>query len=292
MKKLILPIILLVGLSITAYMYLSRPAKTTQSVQISELITDASDVNKIVLSDGQNGEIHLSKKKGEWVITAPFEYKASQASVKKMLEAIAEVQLANVISENPEKFTKFQVADEGMKVSLFKDEELLRAFFPGKNSRDYSQSYYRLDGTQDVLIGTAVPGYLFNPDPNKWRDRNILGFDETSIDSIQLQSGKNLFLFTPDSTNWMVFKNAKPFDIESKKQSALIQKLKKFTCVGFADSVDMSQKENEVTLRIFDKSGLSEFELFQIHDESYIKRGKNSPIFKIAESDYKRFVLE
>jgi hypothetical protein len=125
------------------------------------------------------------------------DYPADSASIQTLLEKLKGMTKSELISQNPEKQSVFEVdSAKGMFVDVFDEKGAsMGAFRIGKNGPDYTSTFVRPLGSNDVYsVGGSIK-YAFFTDKNRWRDKSIIKFDKNLVDKIVLnKQGGNTFV--------------------------------------------------------------------------------------------------
>ncbi len=117
------------------------------------------------------------EKKSE---TNPLDnYPADSASVETVLEKLSIMKKDELISQNPEKQTVFEVdSTKGTKVEVWDNrDKLIGSFIIGKSGPDWSSHYVRTLGSDNVYSVSGSIKYSFFTDENRWRDKTVMKFD-------------------------------------------------------------------------------------------------------------------
>jgi len=123
----------------------------------------------------------ISRERGGWFITEPYQYRALNESVESLIDKFLEMTFNGVISTRKEKHGDFGVDDEyGTKVVIKfnKRDDVILIF--GKRASDRVHVYVRQAHEDTVYLGTSVNSSDLRPNPSHWEDKRIvpLLFDE------------------------------------------------------------------------------------------------------------------
>lgn len=148
---------------------------------------------------------------------------ADTSAVKRVLNSIDSLS-GDLISNNPENESLFQVtSEEGIMVKAFgKGDSLLAHFYIGKIGQDFSSTYIRRDGSNEVILARGFyRGSTFHPDVKRWRNRNILSFLPFNLNRLEITSSEeNLLLQKDEEGEWTILE-----PIEAKTDSFKVDQL-------------------------------------------------------------------
>lgn len=115
-------------------------------------------------------------------------YPADSASIETVLEKISIMNRDELISQNPEKQSIFEVdSSNGILVEVFDNQnKSLGSFRIGKNGSDWSSHYVRTIGTDNVYIVSGSIKNAFYTDEKRWRDKTVLKFEKSMAKKISI----------------------------------------------------------------------------------------------------------
>jgi hypothetical protein len=114
------------------------------------------------------------------------DYPADSASVQTMFEKLGSMSRTELISQNPDKQSTFEVdSAHGTYAEVFDDKGAsLGSLRIGKNGADWSTTFVRAIGSNDVyLVGNNVKNAFF-ADRKRWRDKKIMQFDRAAVEKL------------------------------------------------------------------------------------------------------------
>jgi len=133
----------------------------------------------------------LTQKGGTWYTNPERKYIASKDNVKRIFDALKDIEEGEVRSRNPENHARFQVDKiSGTRVKFFgKAGKLLEDVYVGKMGTSYMtpSTFVRKEGMDEVL---SVNGYLmslFRAGEENWRERTIHNFEPEDIVGFKLE---------------------------------------------------------------------------------------------------------
>jgi Domain of unknown function (DUF4340) len=116
------------------------------------------------------------------------EYPADSSLIQTALDKLKTMKKDDIISENPAKQAELEVDTiHGLRVDLANDKGAAFAtFYLGKNGADWSSTFVRMKGSNDVyLVGGSVK-YSFFADKNRWKDKSIVKVDRAFAKAVTI----------------------------------------------------------------------------------------------------------
>ena len=198
---LIAILVLLIG---AAYIVLQRPGEHASTDTSGVLVSfDSAAVDRIELHSA-SGPVILHKDNGAWIIDTPIHFGADQSVVGSLIANARSIPVKNVVSSNPSRHALFKVDSTGTAVHLYAGNSLLAAFYVGKPSSSFSETYVRKEGSNDVDLADGMFGYMYSRSPNEWRDKTILGLKEGEIQTVRFTYGDTTFTVSRADSGWTV----------------------------------------------------------------------------------------
>lgn len=151
---------------------------------------DPARVTMLEITKPDGEVVELARRTGSWKLVRPLEYPANEQVVTTTLGLLENLELADVISTNPDNQSTYQVDSTGTRIVARAGDEVLLSAIVGKNSPDYSHTYVRQTGANEVYRAVGVLTYNFNKPVNDWRDKTILALDQQSISRVTLEYPK------------------------------------------------------------------------------------------------------
>ncbi|MFQ6091932.1 MAG: DUF4340 domain-containing protein [bacterium] len=164
---------------------------------------DTLTVNQIQIKKPDE-EIIFEKRNGQWMITAPIQYRANQGFVRQMLSTFIDLRVESAISENPDKHGKFQVDTTGTEVAFLAGDRRLVSIVVGKPSQDYSHTYVRQSDSPEVSLVKGVLSGQLNRNLDTWRDKTIFAAEKTDITQLALVYPEETITLYWSAGNWMM----------------------------------------------------------------------------------------
>ena len=202
-------LIALVILAIAAFYALNREGEVSSTGEPGRMLVDydSTAVDKLEITSS-TGNVVLERQAGTWMITSPLKYKADEGSVTSAVGRGRKIGLTSLISTNPEKQHLFQVDSSGTLVKVYEKGSLKAAFHIGKASSSYTETYVRLEGSNDVQLAGEVISSYFSKQPKDWRDKTVFKIEEGAIKNVRFQYGDTTFTLSMKDSLWRIDKDS------------------------------------------------------------------------------------
>jgi hypothetical protein len=204
-------IALLVILGAVAYLVTQKPGEQSSSGLGAPLLhIDSVAVDKLEIRS-LKAHVVLEKRGAEWYLKEPIDYKADQSSVGNFIHEVKSLEVKNVVSNKPEKFSVFQVdTTSGTFLAICQGGIRKDSILVGKIGASYSDLYVRRLPSDDVDAVDASIQYQINRGAKEWRDKTILTVPKENIKEIKYQYGDTTFTLVYQDSVWLIGKNVIP----------------------------------------------------------------------------------
>jgi hypothetical protein len=174
-------------------------------------------------------------------------YRADSASVQTMLEKIENFKPDELVSQNPEKKSVFEVdSAKGLYVALMDLKgKSLAAFRIGKSGPDWSSNYVRMVGSDKVYTVRGSIRHSFFTDRKRWRDKSVIAFDKSDVKTLSLaKKGSYTIkleksLDTANQVQWDIAAPEKS-DADKKQVEEILQAMASLKASDFEESDTLS----------------------------------------------------
>jgi hypothetical protein len=212
-------LLLVVALGIGAYAYFvesKREVSDSTAGKTEKVWTlDSEKVEQIDVK-AASGDVTTLKKSGtDWQITAPVTANADQSAVSSMLSSLSSLESTKVVDDAPADVKPFELDPPRISVALHvSGESQPKEIHLGTKTPTGSDLYAQVKGQPKVFL---VGGHLedqFNRSTFDLRDKAVLKFDQTKVDSLELQpsGGTAVALSKKSSDEWRL---ARPLDAKA-----------------------------------------------------------------------------
>lgn len=235
-------VVVFVVLVAVASLYTLRERRPHTQTPYSSL--EADSLLRVEIRKGDTTSI-FERIGGQWELTQPFSYRADQDALTNLLKKLAELELGEVISANPDKFPTFQVDDSsGVLVKAYgRGERPAISVILGKMSSDFQHCYLRFPQRGKVYMVRGVSRYMADRKVDDWRDKTILSFDTEKVIELAYIYPNTKFSLTKEEGKWMLEKQ----EADSTKVTQVLSLLSDFKADGFKDGGEL---EPQLTLVI------------------------------------------
>ncbi len=269
-RNTVYSIIILVGLSIATFFALRQEGETSATGPSGKMLVDydSTAVDRMEISSS-TGVVVLEKQAGTWMITSPIQYKADEASVTSAVGKARKIELSSLVSTNPEKQHLFQVDSTGTLVKVYEKGTLKAAVRVGKPSTSFTETYVRLDGSNDVQLANEVLTSFFSKQTKEWRDKTIFKVDESGIKNVKFQYGDTTFTISLADSLWRINGDS----VNQTVIKPLLAALANIQTDEFIDSILSSPPKLSSTVEV---EG-TQIRFFKADDTKYLVQSSQSP---------------
>jgi len=195
----------LAALIVIAYLVLQRPGESSAPESSGKTLVefDSAAVDRIEIHSPGGGAV-IAREGGVWMLTSPVRYRADDAIVASTLSAGRRMEIRELVSSNPQKRGLFQVDSSGTLVRVFEHGGEKAAFWIGKPSPSYTETYVRREGSDDVYLASGMFSSSFSRRPNEWRDKTIFRTEQDAIAGVTLRFGDTTVALVRQDSVWKV----------------------------------------------------------------------------------------
>jgi len=224
---------ILILLAVAAYFVMQKPGETSAPGSSGSLLAsyDSSAVDRLEITSG-GGTATLIQDGGKWMIVSPARFLADDAAVKTAISRGRNIELKGLVSSNPQKQHLFQADSTGTLVRIFERGVEKTAFRIGKAGPTFSETFVRLESSNDVYVADGPLSYIFVKSPRDWRDRAIFKAEREKITNVRYRYGDTTFILAFRDSAWNI-------DDEAASQPAvqsLLGSLSNYLANDFVDT--------------------------------------------------------
>ncbi len=263
-------IIVLIVLAIVAYFALHREGEISSTGSSGTMLAsyDSTAVDRLVFVSA-TGTVVLEKEAGTWMLTSPFKYRADEASVTSAVGNGRSIELKSLVSTNPEKQKLFQVDSSGTRVQVYEKRNLKASFYVGKASSSFTETYVRLEGSNEVHLAAGMLSTYFNKQPKDWRDKTVFRVEESKVRSVRFQYGDTTFTLSIPDSMWRV-------DRDSANQSAVKPLITALANIQTDEFIDSTVSPLPKLSAIIEVEG-TQIRFYKKDDTKYLVQTSQSP---------------
>ena len=195
----------LAALIAVAYLVMQRQGESSVPESSGKMLVDfdSASVDRIEIRS-PNGAAVIERQGGVWMVSSPVHYRADDATVASTLSSGRRMELKGLVSSNPQKRSLFQVDSTGTMVRIFEHGAEKTAFWIGKPSPSYTETYVRREGSDDVYIASGMFASSFARRANEWRDKTIFRTEQDAITAVTLRFGDTTVALTRQDSVWKI----------------------------------------------------------------------------------------
>ncbi len=313
MGKNLIAIVVLVILGVAALVvFRDRPHEEKQQAEkaVKKVPLERLNTIRIARLEGKGKEAvkeeYELKKNGDiWKLAKPVVYPVVESSIKRMTEALGDLNVIDTISENATKHELFEVDDKkGVTVTALRDQDVLAQLIVGKSQRN--MTFVRLPGKDAVYRVQGSFKHAFNKSAKAMRDKTIIKLDQANIEKVAFKNGDNALVLANTGENGS--QKLEPVDetienFDETKANGIIQSLSTLTTMNFVDEPLTPDKtglgDAAATVEIETKgSGETEKVTVWIGNhketggETYLKSSESKQVFLVSTATAKRFLVK
>jgi hypothetical protein len=162
---------------------------------------------------------------------------AVTAVVQTAIQKQQEMKNLSMVTERPDRYADFQVADSGATIVTIGQGGKNTSFLLGKPGPTLQTSYARQVASKEVWEIAGNHSGTFNRKAKEWRDMKITTVDMNAIQSVVLEyPSQSVRLSLADSV-WKVDTGKEQFEASKDLAERLTRMISKFSAVDFADTL-------------------------------------------------------
>jgi len=237
----------LFSLGIATVVVLQQPGEYSTTGSSGNMLVsyDSAAVDKLEVFTS-NGHVVLEKDGDLWNITSPMRYRAADNMATRAIGTGKAIELKSLVSTNPEKQSLFQVDSSGTLVKIYEKGAEKGAFRIGKATPSFTETYVRLEGSNEVHIAEGMLTSIYDRKPKDWRDKGIYRTARENITDVKLQYGDTTISVTFKDSVWRV-------DGDSiGEPTSFIASLSKFETDDFVDTTITTLPKLSATIVVND----------------------------------------
>lgn len=298
-----------VGLAILAIVTMRQPEKGSDNSgkappPVAKL--KDGDFDTLVISKSGGGASTTLVKQGtEYRVTAPVAYAADKDTAKQAFEAIENLELTNVVSDQKSRHDEFEVGGSSTRVQVKKGDKTLADLHIGKATG--GSTLVRPEGRDDVWQANGSIKFTFDRDTTAWRDKSIVSFDENDARSIEVvaKDGSRIVLEKPQAKDggtsdetWSVKETTVKVDpLDRAVPTGIINGLYSWKTNDFADNAKpedtgLDKPDLKVTIGLKGAGGQPSASVLigkkKGDDEYYVKAGDKPQVFLVKKYNLER----
>jgi len=198
--------LLLVLLGLVGYIYfyeMKRPATETADQKPKVFTVESATIEQVDVKSASGDRTVLKKSGDAWRIVEPLDAKADETEVSGIVSNLASLETQRVVDENAKDLAQFGLAspriEVGFKAAGQADASRLLL---GDTNATGGEIYAKLPGSARVFLVSSYLESTFNKGTFDLRDKTILSFDRSKVDSLEIVSKEQRLAFAKAGDGW------------------------------------------------------------------------------------------
>ena len=254
-------LIVLLGVAYLAGVFDSN----VSTVEVPRLAIPADELAQLRIETPAQ-TLALSRQGTRWLLDEPVQALTDSATVARFVQALSDLELDAVASNNPERYTRYGVDSTATAVTASWAGET-RRLVVGNQGPDYQAIYVRLDDDPRVYV---TRGRLTVPQGlDGWRDKTIVRLASSAIASVTVQRPGQTFEVRRGPGGWEVAApEAAPAD--SASVAGWLRRFAPMNADGFIDDIPPALLDSAAYHLAFrTTAGSTEIVRLMEHDGAY-----------------------
>ena len=146
----------------------SKHKSSTEAI----FFNDPEDIFKFLIQNGEEA-IELARVDTLWRISGNDTLEVKPQSMDNLFDKVLKVNRGTIISENPEKYSKYSVDDStGTHLAVIDSKgETVGYYIFGRSKSDYSRSYIRAGNDPNVYLADQNVTYMLSTRETYWGEK-------------------------------------------------------------------------------------------------------------------------
>jgi hypothetical protein len=204
-KSTFVLLLVLVGLVGYIYFYeMKRPSPSESADRKAKVFTVESATIEQLEVKSASGDRTVLKKSGDaWRIAEPLDAKADETEVSGIVSNLASLEIQRVVEENATDLAQFGLASPRIEVG-FKAAGQAGAsrLLLGDANATGGEIYAKLPSSARVFLVSSYLESTFNKGTFDLRDKTILSFDRSKVDTLEIVSKDQRLAFAKADDGW------------------------------------------------------------------------------------------
>ncbi len=184
-------------------------------------------------------ETILVRQGAGWLVATASNIPATAEYVTQLFDQMGQITRGDLVSQQPEKFSIFQVDESGLVVKITDEaQKLIAHFYVGKQGPDYNSRYVRKEGSNDVFLINRSLRITFDRDD--WRERQAFGFNAQEVVGLDLACDEQQFALNKEGNAWRL---TQPNEAaaQAKMVNTILDKLNRLRIMDYMQEQDDSK---------------------------------------------------
>jgi Domain of unknown function (DUF4340) len=247
--------------------------KNVNDLRDTRLLTANRDKisNVELIRKGQ--DLQFSRIKDGWQIIKPKPLRTDSSQVDELLRAVTDARMDLNGSGSQDAQSAFAHANPVASVKIVGDSgtQMLQV------RKDKDQYYAKSTAVQEVSKVSADLGHALEKSPNDFRNKKLFDFGFSDPNKIELQSGKQQWVFTRNGDTW----SSNTQKIGTAGLQGLISQLRDLTATGFFEGAS-ANPQLEVTVVSDDGKRVEHVAIAKSGDICVAKRDNEPALYQLS----------
>ena len=190
------------------YWFLEGPKIKDANREPNNLLSGlkSANVERINISSANSDAIVLKRTDNEWQVTADLKtfYTADIPAVEALLESLAQLTTASMVSRNSDRHALYEVSPEtGIQIEVLGGGGTLANVLIGKSGPNIFSTYVRIAEKDEVYLVDGILQNAMSKTLNEWRDKTVFAFNPDRVTTYTVTGDQNLALNKIDG-KWLI----------------------------------------------------------------------------------------
>jgi hypothetical protein len=286
-----------VVLAIIAFVALRQPEKGERASDHPHPVPTLNTAEITSIDVTKNGTTTTIKNEGgTYKVTAPVAYPADSGMAKAAFEALAKMDVSDLVTQQPDKQAEFEVDDKsGVHVVVKHDAKVLADLLVGKGVG--AGTMVRPAGSNEIWRASGISKYTFDKGPSDWRDKGITTFTAGDVEKLDVAAKDGAKISLKKTANkqgvedkWEVVSSTVKIDtLDNSVPNGIVGALSNWKANDFADGVTLAAAGLEppaLTVTVGLKGGKSVVALVggkKGEEDFYVKKADAPQVFLVKK---------
>ena len=197
-------VLLVVAAGLLAYVYFVESKRTPGESESREKVftVEASAIQRLDVKASSGDETKLAKQDDAWRIVEPADAAADSSAVSELTGSLASLEIQRVVDEKPADYAEYGLAPPRIEVAFAGADGAEHRLQLGGKTPTGGDMYARLAGQDRVFLVQAYLDSSFDRKPFDLRDKAVLTFTRSDVDSLTIESGGRAIRLEKSGADW------------------------------------------------------------------------------------------
>jgi hypothetical protein len=209
LKSTIALLAVLVGLGAYIYFVASKSEETGSKNERLFPGVVSDNIEELTVKSESGDVTTLKKQDGKWTLTSPISTRGSDLDASGITSGLSGLELTRVVEDNPAEVKDYGLDAPRVEVTFKSNSgKPSGKLLIGTKTTTGGSLYARKDGDKRVVLIGDYNDSTFNKSTFDLRDKAIMTFDRSKVDSfdVALDNGKSAFEVDKKDSDWMLVK--------------------------------------------------------------------------------------